>query len=373
VDGPSLHRHIKNYTVTLKSVLQLARGRSVLWLLVVALSASACLADAQSATTNYARPAVPKPARVNLRDLPVAFSKPAPTSLADLREIQDRVAALVARVSPSVVDVALGFSSGSGVIISSDGLVLTAGHVVSRPGRPVTFTFPNGKTAHGKTIGLNEDADTGLMRITDPGPWPYVSVGDLKHTHLGDWALALGNPGGFDPKRSLVVRLGRIIRLMPGVVQTDCTIFPGDSGGPLFDMYGRVIAIHTAIASSADENFHVPITEFFDTWNELTAAPLPPPKAPPVRPQAYCGLSVDDDDIGCRLVKVEKNSPAYKAGLQAGDHVLEVERRRIEVASSFEQWIAESRPGETLRLEIQRGDKVFPVSIKLQTQPRGTK
>jgi serine protease Do len=337
------------------------------------LSTSAWLAGAQTAAPTFARPPMPRPAHVNLKDLPAAFGKPAPSSLADLREIQDRVAALVAQVSPAVVAVEIGHSSGSGVVISADGLVLTAGHVGNRAGSLVTFKFPNGKTARGNTIGIDEDADTGLMQITDPGPWPFVSVGDLKHTHLGDWTLALGNPGGFDLKRSLVVRLGRIIRLMPGVVQTDCTIFPGDSGGPLFDMYGRVIGIHTAIASSADENFHVPITEFFDTWGELTAAPLPPPKALPVRAQAYCGVSVDDDAEGCRLVKVEKNSPAYKAGLQAGDYVLTVERRRIEVSSSFEQWIAESRPGETLQLEIKRGNRNFKVSIKLQTQPRSAK
>jgi serine protease Do len=358
---------VKHHTVTLMCVLQLLRGGPARCLLAFALSASAWLAHAQPAAPVFARPAVPIPALVNLKDLPAAFSKPAPTSLTDLRQIQERVAALVSQVSPAVVAVELGHSSGSGVVISSDGLVLTAGHVGIWAGHPVKFTFPNGKTARGNTVGLDEDADTGLMRITDPGPWPHVGVGELKHARLGDWALALGNPGGFDAKRSL------IIRLMPGVVQTDCTIYPGDSGGPLFDMYGRVIGIHTAIASSTTENFHVPITEFFDTWNDLTAPLSPPPKPPPVRPQAYCGLSVVDDAVGCRLSKIEKNSPASKANLREGDHVLKVDGRRIEVSASFERWLAESEPGDTLQLEIKRGSKNLQVQIKLQTQPRGTK
>jgi len=352
-------------------VLQLLRPAR--WLLAVALAASAGQAGAQSAAPNFTRPAAPKPVPVNFKDLPAAFSKPAPTSLADLREMQARVAALVSQVSPAVVAVELGHSSGSGVVITADGLVLTAGHVGSWAGHSVTFLFPTGKTAHGNTIGINEDSDTGLMRITDPGPWPHVGVGELKNAHLGDWALALGNPGGFDAKRSLVVRLGRIIRLMPGVVQTDCAIFPGDSGGPLFDMYGRVIGIHTAIASSTSENFHVPITEFFDTWDDLAGPAVQPPIATPVRAQAYSGLSVVDDAGGCRLSKIEKNSPASKADLRVGDHVLEVDRRRIEVSASFEHWIAESRPGETLQLEIKRGNKTFKVPIKLQTQPGLTK
>jgi serine protease Do len=360
---------VKRNAVTLISVLQSPRGKPACWLLAVALSVSACLAEAPSPEASFARPAVLHPARVNTKDLPAAFSKPAPASLADLRAIQDHVAALVAQVSPAVVAVELttedGSASGSGVVISSDGLVLTAGHVGERRGHSVTFTFPDGRTATGKTLGVDEDSDTGLMRITDPGPWPHASVGDLKNAHLGDWALALGNPGGFDAKRSLVVRLGRIIRLMPGVVQTDCTIFPGDSGGPLFDMYGRVIGIHTAIASSAEENFHVSITEFFDTWQDL----IGPLEVPP----AYSGLSVVDGAEGCRLSKIERNSPASRVNLREGDQVLKVDGHRINVSATFNRWMAESGPGETLRLEIKRGDKVFTVPIKLQSQPRSNK
>ena len=356
--------------VTLRSVLQWPRGWPACWLPAVALLAAALLAGAQSSPQTFPRPAVPKPVRVNFKELPAAFNKPAPASLADLRDMQDHVAALVARVSPAVVEVEVGHATGSGVVISEDGLVLTAGHVGEWTGRRVKFTFPNGKTARGQTLGVDEEGDAGLMRITDPGPWPHADVGEMKHARLGDWTLALGHPGGFDAKRSLVARLGRIVRLAPGLVQTDCTIFPGDSGGPLFDMYGRVMAIHSAIASSTIENFHVPITEFFENWGELTALPPPPP---PPRPQAYCGLSVVDDAGGCRLDKIEDNGPAAKADLKEGDYVLLVEGRRIEASAMFNRWIAESGPGETLQLEIKRGQTVFPVRLKLQPRPRGVK
>ncbi len=223
-------------------------------------------------TNAPAIPAVPKPAPARRSDLPDAFNKSVPASIADLKAIERHVKALAARVSPSVVAVKVDDGNGSGVIISADGLVLTAGHVCGGPDRKVDkveFTFPDGKTARGKTLGLNEESDTGLMRITDPGPWPHVAVGELEHTRIGDWVLALGHPGGFDLRRSLVVRLGRLIELAPGVLQTDCTISPGDSGGPLFDMHGRVIGIHNAISISPADNFHVPITEFYDTWDSL--------------------------------------------------------------------------------------------------------
>ena len=133
------------------SVLKLPQGRPARWLLAVTLLAALGMSPAQIPT----RPIMPQPVRVNPKDLPVAFSKPAPTSVSDLREIQDHVAALVSRVSPAVVEVEVGNASGSGVVISEDGLVLTAGHVGEWAGRKVTFTFPNGKTARGTTVGVD--------------------------------------------------------------------------------------------------------------------------------------------------------------------------------------------------------------------------
>ena len=132
----------------------------------------------------------------------------------------------------------------------------------------MTFTFADGKKVRGKTIGVGSEDDTGLMKITAPGPWPYVDTGEVESAHRGDWVLALGHPGGFDLRRSLVVRLGRLIRLSPNL-QTDCTISPGDSGGPLIDMYGRVIGIHSFISSSMAENFHVPMSAFYSDWDSM--------------------------------------------------------------------------------------------------------
>jgi serine protease Do len=280
--------------------------------------------------------------------------------------MEKHVRALAHRVTPAVVAVEVGFGTGSGVVISADGLVLTAGHVAGRPNREARFTFPDGRTAHGKTLGVNRDSDTGLVKITDPGPWPSVSLGDIHDAHLGDWTLALGQPGGFDIHRSLVVRLGRIIILAPEIVQTDCTIAPGDSGGPLFDMAGRVIAIHSAISTSPAENFHVPITQFYETWQQLAGG-----DDDPDRPRAYVGAKLTDDPAGCRLSGVEDNSPAAKAGLKAGDLLLRVEGRDLLVAASFWRWVTEAGPGGTLTLEVKRGEKLLTVQMKLPSDPHG--
>jgi len=248
-------------------------------LLALALLAGAAPAEDKPALPQNSEPAgppAPKPAPAHREQWAAAFHRPAPTSIADLRAMQEQVRTLVKRVSPAVVEVEVGYGSGSGVVISPDGLVLSAGHVCSRAGRDVRVTFSDGKRARGKTLGADADSDTGLIRITDAGPWPCAAMGDLAKTGVGDWVLALGHPGGFDAKRSLVVRLGRIIRLTSDAVQTDCTISPGDSGGPLFDMSGRVIGIHSAISSSLSENLHVPVTEFYTHWDQLLSPKTKP-------------------------------------------------------------------------------------------------
>ena len=179
-------------------------------------------------------------------------------------------------------------------------MVLTAAHVCGETNREVRFTFPDGSTARGKTLGMNHEIDAGMMKITSLGPWPHVQMGDLDHARLGDWVLTLGHPGGFDPERSVVVRLGRLIRLSSEVVQTDCTVSGGDSGGPLFDMRGRVIAIHSRISDSAAENFHVPITTYHLTWDRLLNGESWGDEARPPRP--WFGVRGEDVPSGCKLL-----------------------------------------------------------------------
>ncbi len=313
-------------------------------------------------------PAVPRPAPARRADLPAAFSKPVPTSVADLRSIERHVKALAARVSPAVVAVEIGTGSGSGVVISADGLVLTAGHVCGGSGRDVRFVFPDGRTAQGKTLGVDSESDTGLMQITNRGPWPHAAMGDLQEARVGDWVLALGHPGGFDLRRSLVVRLGRIIELADDAIQTDCPISPGDSGGPLFDMYGRVIAIHSAISSAVEDNFHVPVTRFFQSWDRLATGTTRDERTLGV----YVGASGVDDEAGCRLTVVEEDGPASRAGLKVGDVVRKVDGREIKGAVAFQRWVAGAEPGENLRVEVRRGDKVLSLELKVEA-PRKTR
>jgi serine protease Do len=231
-------------------------------------------------------------------------------------------------------------------------------------GRDVSFTFDNGKKARGKTVGVNLENDTGLMRITDRGSWPHAEMGDLRQACLGDWVLALGHPGGPELRRSLVVRLGRIIQMDAGGLQTDCTISPGDSGGPLFDMHGRVIGVHSAISTPLADNFHVAVTAFYNGWDRLVRAPAP--KNKPDQPQAYVGATGVDDADGCRLTTVDEDGPAAKAGLKPGDLVVKVDGREVKLYASFWRWVAQAEPGETLNVEVKRGDQLLSLEIKVE-------
>jgi serine protease Do len=172
--------------------------------------------------------------------------------------MERHVKEIVPRLSPAVVAVQIGETTGSGVVVSEDGVVLTAAHVCDEPNRNVHFIFPDGRTAHGKTLGTNHEIDAGMMQITEHGPWPHVEMGDLDQAGLGDWVLTLGHPGGFDPERSMVLRR-RIIRLAPRHSKPTAPQLY-DSGGPPFDMHGRVIGIHSRISDSTAENFHAPVT-----------------------------------------------------------------------------------------------------------------
>jgi serine protease Do len=319
--------------------------------------------QAQTARTNVPAAAFPKSAAANRAKLPTPFTKPLPASVADLRVMEREVKGLVARLSPAVVAVEVGTGTGSAVIISPDGLMLTAGHVSGKPDRDVRVRFADGRTARARTLGNHTSNDTGLMQITDPGPWPFVPVGEVEQVRLGDWVLALGHPGGFDAQRARVARLGRVIQLAPGVLQTDCTISPGDSGGALFDMYGRVIGIHSFISSSMTENYHVPINRFREDWKQL----LKP--AAPVS-TAYLGAKFVAAESGCRLTSVEPRTPASRAGLKAGDYVVKVEDRQILTAATFQRWLSDARPGDTLALEIKRGQQTLQISVKLEAPPK---
>ena len=198
----------------------------------------------------------------------------APETADELKAIEKHIQEIIARVAPSVVGVQIGNGTGSGVIVTDDGLVLTAGHVSGRPGQRARVVMPDGATLEARTLGQNQYVDAGMLKITTApkdGKSPFTPIGDLTATtKKGQWVVAIGHPGGFRKNRPAVVRVGRIVNYNRFTTQTDCAIVGGDSGGPLFDMNGKVVGIHSRIGDKAiSDNIHVPIDAFRASWDRL--------------------------------------------------------------------------------------------------------
>src|SRR5581483_8927426 len=142
---------------------------------------------------------------------PPALDKLVPENVQDLRAIQERVKKVMAKVTPATVGIRIGHAAGSGVIINKDGYVLTAGHISGEPDRDAVVILPDGRQLKGKTLGANVSIDSGMIRITDEGEWPFVEMGDSSKLKEGAWCLALGHPEGFRKGRTPVLRLGRVL------------------------------------------------------------------------------------------------------------------------------------------------------------------
>lgn len=300
-------------------------------------------------------PEVASPAQTAL----VAFDKDSPESLADLLAMEEQIRKISKAVIPATVNVQVGNAQGSGVIVSKKGEILTAAHVIGRSGREVSIILSDGRRVKGETLGLNRDLDVGLVRILDKGDWPVAEMGDMKKVDLGDWCLATGHPGGYRKDRPPVVRLGRVIMVKEDIVQTDCTLVGGDSGGPVFDMEGKVIGINSRIGASTNWNFHVPVSAYQDNWDRLVKAEAWGLGG------AILGISGENVDNGCRITAVGENLPAEAAGIQIGDVITTFDGKPIKNFESLSALVRTHNPGDRVRIEFVRGTETLQKTVRL--------
>lgn len=226
-----------------------------------------------------------------------------PKSRKDLLKIEEAATEVAAKAMECTVSLVLGRAMGSGVVISEDGYILTAAHVVAEPDRTVEVRFPDGRITKAKSLGLHTSADGALCKITEDWEWPHMPLATREQAaKAGDWCVAVGHPGGFDQERSPPVRLGRVIEVRPTVMRTDCPIMGGDSGGPLFDLQGRVIGIHSRISEDITDNLHVPSNAFHDAWDRIKEGEVYPT---PIPSKFLSVLDANDDGM---LTKDEMKS-----------------------------------------------------------------
>lgn len=203
-----------------------------------------------------------------------SVAAPSPADIPQFKSLEQKIQKVVQKVLPATVSLfsTKNGASGSGVVVNQDGLVLTAGHVI-RGAEQMTVIFPNGEQATGKVLGANYTRDTAMVQIMDAKPqggWPHANLGDSDSMDSGDLVIALGHAGGYDPIRTPPVRFGRILAHGPDeFLCTDCALIAGDSGGPLFDLSGKVVGIHSSIGESLSSNNHAGISGLIGDWNKL--------------------------------------------------------------------------------------------------------
>ncbi|QOV89127.1 S1C family serine protease [Humisphaera borealis] len=298
-----------------------------------------------------------------------------PESLDDLKALEARVAEITKKVLPAVVGVQAGSGQGSGVIVGSDGFVLTAGHVSGEPGRDMSLILTDGRRVRARSLGVNSKIDSGLIKITDKGTYPSVKIGKSADLKKGQWVLALGHPGGYQRNRPPVLRLGRVLAVngSDNFVMTDCTLVGGDSGGPLFDLDGNVVAIHSRIGPSTLNNMHTPSDTYVETWDRLvrgeswgsTFAFLTPRG-----PMLGIGGESAEGNGGAVIGTVTPGSPAEKAGIKPGDIVVGFDGKPVQSLEELAQSISRKSVGDKVAIELVRNGKKMELSATLARRPR---
>jgi S1-C subfamily serine protease len=289
-----------------------------------------------------------------------------PGSVEQLLELEDQQRRIAETVAACTVNVSIGPAQGCGVIVSESGYVLTAAHVATRPGKVAIVTFRDGRSVKATTLGLNRAVDAGLMKI-DPGqdggaPWPVASLGVSDRLRAGMWCIASGHPGGFDLERGVVTRVGRVLAVRDDTIVTDCALIGGDSGGPLFDLNGRLIAIHSRIGNDVADNLHVPIDHFDKTWERLVTG------------EAWgflqgfkpnLGVKGKPDSPVAEIAEVLPGSPAAAAGIREGDVVEDFGDIAITNFKSLQAAVSDTMPGERLTVMVRRGEQRIRLLVEI--------
>ncbi len=278
---------------------------------------------------------------------------------------------------------------GSGVIISTDGYIITNDHVAGNA-KEITVTMTNGKKYPAELIGTDQISDVALLKVKGEN-FPYAKLGNSDDVMIGEWVIAFGNPFGlFDNIDRPIVTVGVVSakgmnlnvdnnRSYRGLIQTDAVINSGNSGGPLVNAEGEIIGINTLIYTAGVSQafigygFAIPINRVKEIADELK-------RKGKVERNFWTGLEIRAVDeqiaryfglkqaMGVIVSDVKKNSPAERAGILIADILVEINGERIANEEKLISVMQESRPGNIWRLKIYRDKKIIEVELTLEKQ-----
>jgi serine protease Do len=265
---------------------------------------------------------------------------------------------------------------GTGFIVDPSGIIVTNFHVAGKADS-ITVTLTDGRKLTAKLLGGDEKTDLAVLKVKSDKPLPYVEFEDGSKVKVGQPVMAVGNPFGLGGTvtTGIVSARGRDIQSGPfdDYIQTDAAINRGNSGGPLFDMDGKVIGINTAIFSptggSIGLGFAIPSSVASPVVSQLrdhgrVERGLLGVQIQPVTDDISSSLSLGST-TGALVAQVEPNSAASKAGVQSGDVIKTVDGKDIPTVRDLTRTIAGFTPGSSVKLGLMRDGKEMTVSAKL--------
>jgi serine protease Do len=279
-------------------------------------------------------------------------------------------------------------SLGSGFIVSADGYVVTNNHVIAPDERAmleeVTVTLPDGTEYPAEVVGTDPQSDLAVLKISRPQAFPFVRFGDSAHVRAGDWVIAIGNPFGLGGTVTSGI-VSAVLRSTGGgafnrYIQTDASINRGNSGGPLFDMSGNVIGINNAIFSPSGGSVGIGFAIPAETASPIVQQLI---RGEEIQ-RGYLGIQIQpldsdmadalgvEDRRGEFIQSVQPGEPAERAGLKAGDVVLQVNGEDVTPDQTLSYLVANIRPGTTVPLRILRDGERRSINVTVGRRPSET-
>ncbi|MBW3636215.1 MAG: trypsin-like peptidase domain-containing protein [Armatimonadetes bacterium] len=283
------------------------------------------------------------------------------------------------QISPTVVTVSRNGGTGSGVLIRSDGVLLTNAHVVGAA-QQVRVELADGRRLAGRVLGRDASADVAVVKIAGSG-FPRAPLGDSDSLQVGQASIAIGNPLGLNRSvtTGVVSAINRSGFEIDGLIQTDAAINPGNSGGPLLDSRGRVIGINTAVLrgnGASGLGFAIPINLAANIAQQLLETGR-------VR-RAALGISYSELEPetaqqfdmpvrqGVVVQEVQPGSPAALAGIRPQDIITRAGETPIARGGDLRRVLRARRPGDVLSLSLRRGGQTAQVTVNLAAAPTQT-